>query len=132
MPALTRARTTLSTIASKSFMSTAPRPQTQPSVISPEKGGTLQSSALAGTTSRWPWISNGLASGSTPSGTQSAIKDVRPGSDSNSWVVIPTSSSSAATCSAAARSPGPGCGPKLVVSIRIRSRQISTTSASGA
>ena len=38
-------------------MSTAPRPQTQPSSISPENGSTCQSGACAGTTSRWPWMS---------------------------------------------------------------------------
>ena len=37
-PARVRARTTDSTIALKSFMSIAPRPQTKPSRISPEKG----------------------------------------------------------------------------------------------
>ena len=56
---------------------------------------------------------------------------VRPGSASHSSLSIPTSSSRVATCSAALRSPGPGWSPKLVVSIRIRSRQISVTSAAG-
>ena len=41
-----------------SFMSTAPRPQTQPSCTSPENGCRCQSSASAGTTSRWPWRSS--------------------------------------------------------------------------
>ena len=39
-------------IASMSFMSTAPRPQMQPSRSSPENGSTCQSAAFAGTTSR--------------------------------------------------------------------------------
>jgi NAD(P)-dependent dehydrogenase (short-subunit alcohol dehydrogenase family) len=55
----------------------------------------------------------------------------RPGSDSKISLSMPTSPSRAATCSAALRSPGPDPSPKLVVSIRIRSRQISTTSAAG-
>ncbi len=110
-PARARARTTPSTMASKSFMSTAPRPHTHPSVTSPENGGTVQSSALAGTTSRWPWTSSGLSEASTPGGSQRATRVVRPGSDSYSSAAIPTSSSSPATCSAAARSPGPGPGP---------------------
>ena len=37
-----------------SFMSTAPRPQTQSSASSPENGFTRQSAASAGTTSRCP------------------------------------------------------------------------------
>ena len=36
------------------FMSTAPRPQSMPSFTIPANGSTLQSSAIAGTTSRWP------------------------------------------------------------------------------
>ena len=42
-PLRSRSRTTASVIASMSFMSTAPRPQTQPSAISPEKGWWVQS-----------------------------------------------------------------------------------------
>ena len=45
-PARARARTTLSSIASKSFMSTAPRPQMQSSTTSAANGGTDQSSAF--------------------------------------------------------------------------------------
>ena len=63
-PRAAAARTTASIIASMSFMSTAPRPQTQPSAISPEKGSYGQSAASAGTTSRWPWISSARAAGS--------------------------------------------------------------------
>ena len=37
-PVRSRSRTTASVMASMSFMSTAPRPQTQPSTISPENG----------------------------------------------------------------------------------------------
>ena len=37
-----------------SFMSTAPRPHSMPSRISPANGSTLQLRASAGTTSRWP------------------------------------------------------------------------------
>ena len=54
--------------------------------------------------------------------------EARPGLDSTSRVPIPTSSSSPATYSAAFRSPGPESSPKLVVSIRIRSRHRVTTS----
>ena len=56
-PRAAAAGSTASVIASMSFMSTAPRPQTQPSFTSPENGWTVQSAALAGTTSRCPWIS---------------------------------------------------------------------------
>ena len=57
-PLRSRSRTTARVIASMSFMSTAPRPHTQPSAISPEKGWWVQSAALAGTTSVWPWMSS--------------------------------------------------------------------------
>ena len=60
-PARAQARTTARTIASMFFMSMAPRPQTTPSRISPEKGCTLQSAGSAGTTSRWPWTSSASA-----------------------------------------------------------------------
>src|ERR1700742_1030976 len=53
----------------------------------------------------------------------------RPGRDSKIWDSSPTSDSSPATCSAARRSPGPELSPGLVVSIRIRSRQMPTTSS---
>ena len=79
-PARCRARTTDSTIASKSFMSTAPRPQTHPSKISPANGSTFQSFGSAGTTSRWPCTSSGSADWSSPS--QCATSVARPGSDS--------------------------------------------------
>ena len=98
-------------MASKSFMSTAPRPQTQPSATSPANGGTDQSSALAGTTSRCPWISSGDSDRSTPSGSQLATTEVRLGAGSNSSAAMPTSPSSSATRSAATRSPGPGSDP---------------------
>ena len=77
-PARARARTTESAIASKSFMSTAPRPQTKPSWISPANGSIRQSSAAAGTTSRWPCSSSG-SPGPSP---HRATSEVRPGSDS--------------------------------------------------
>ena len=48
-------------IASMSFMSTAPRPQMQPSRTSAANGSTCQSAAFAGTTSRWPCTSEGRA-----------------------------------------------------------------------
>ena len=54
VPVRARWRTLASIIASMSFMSTAPRPQMQPSRSSPANGSTDQSAALAGTTSRWP------------------------------------------------------------------------------
>ena len=66
-PSRRRSRTTASIIASMSFMSTAPRPQTQSPAISPENGCTCQSPASAGTTSRWPWMSRPGRSGSSPS-----------------------------------------------------------------
>ncbi len=54
-PVRARSRRTASIIASMSFMSTAPRPQRQPSRSSAANGSTCQSAAFAGTTSRWPW-----------------------------------------------------------------------------
>ncbi len=53
-PLRIRSLTTARVMASMSFMSTAPRPHTQPSAISPENGWCVQSSALAGTTSVCP------------------------------------------------------------------------------
>ena len=58
-PSRSRWRITARIMASMSFMSTAPRPQTwgpvmSSAVISPEKGCTAQSAGSAGTTSRWP------------------------------------------------------------------------------
>ena len=41
-------------IATAPFMSRAPRPQTQPSASSPEKGGKRHPAGSAGTTSAWP------------------------------------------------------------------------------
>ncbi|GAA5017179.1 hypothetical protein GCM10025734_67580 [Kitasatospora paranensis] len=66
-PVRRRSRTTARVIASMSFMSTAPRPQTQPSAISPPNGSYVQSAALAGTTSVWPWISRPGRERSSPS-----------------------------------------------------------------
>lgn len=45
-------------MASMSFISTAPRPQIKPSLISPLNGSSDQSEAFAGTTSRWPCNTN--------------------------------------------------------------------------
>jgi len=51
-PARSSSATAVSIIASMSFMSTAPRPQSMPSFTSPAKGSTLQFAGSAGTTSR--------------------------------------------------------------------------------
>ena len=76
LPVRAHSRTSASVIASMSFMSIAPRPQTQPSLISPPNGSTDHSSLSAGTTSRWPWISSGARLLSVPS--MRAIVDARP------------------------------------------------------
>ena len=55
------------------FMSTAPRPQTYPSRTSPPNGSTLQSSASAGTTSRWACTSS---AGQVTTHTRNAEHDV--------------------------------------------------------
>ena len=110
-----------------SFMSTAPRPQTQPSLISPENGCTCQSAASAGTTSRWPWISRAGLDESSPAILVTTL--ARPGCDSSTVGSRPTSASSAATCSAALRSPGPEWSPGFVVSILIRSLARVATSS---
>jgi hypothetical protein len=112
-----------------SFMSTAPRPQIMPSASSPPKGSTDQSAAIAGTTSRCPCTSRASADGSVPSSRAKTL--ARPGADSSSVGVSPTSSISPATYSAARRSPRASPLPKLDVSIRMRLRQISTVSPSG-
>ena len=126
-PSRIRFLMTARTIASMSFMSTAPRPQTQPSASSPANGSRRQSSALAGTTSRWPWMSSAGRLGSLPS--TRATRLVRFGCDSRTVGWTPTSLSRPATYSAALLSPGPEWSPGLVVSILIRSRQMSTTSS---
>ncbi len=92
-----------------SFMSTAPRPHTHPSAISPENGWWVQSSALAGTTSVWPWMSRAGRDGSSPS--IRAMVEARPGWDSKIRGSRPTSASFSATYSAALRSPGPEWSP---------------------
>lgn len=92
-----------------SFMSTAPRPQTHPSAISPENGSWVQSAALAGTTSVWPWISSAGREGSSP--WMRATVEARPLWDSMIRGSRPTSASFSATYSAAFRSPGPEWSP---------------------
>ena len=96
-------------IASMSFMSTAPRPQMQPSRSSPENGSTCQSAAFAGTTSRWPCTARPGREVSDPS--MRIITDARPGSLSTSTGSRPTSVSWSMTYSAALRSPGPDPSP---------------------
>ncbi len=106
------------------FMSTAPRPFTHPSAISPEKGWSFHSAGSAGTTSRWPWISR--ASGLSPGMRATTL--VRRGADSNTVGSMPMPESSPATYSAAGRSPEPSGVPSLVVSILSRSEQMLATS----
>ena len=50
-----------------SSMSTAPRPQSIPSAISPANGSYVHSLGSAGTTSRWPWMSSAGRLRSSPS-----------------------------------------------------------------
>src|SRR3954467_9610613 len=123
-PCRTQSRTTASVIASMFFMSTAPRPHRQSSRISPANGSTCQSSASAGTTSRWPWISSAGRDESAPA--QRATTEARPGADSSNCGDNPQSLSRSAVHSAAARSLLVG----LDESMRMRSRQSSTTSSS--
>src|ERR671919_1449630 len=126
-PWRTQKRTTASTIASMFFMSTAPRPQTTPSRISPENGGTLQSAGSAGTTSRCPCTSKALRPAFDPAIRATTL--ARPGADSRMRASTPTSASFCATYSAAGRSlQSPP--PRFVVSIRMRSEVNSTTSSS--
>ena len=127
MPERASSRTVARIIASMSFMSTAPRPQTQPSSTSAANGSTRQSDACAGTTSRCPWTTSAGRDGSAPSTRVTTL--ARPGAASTISVESPTSSSRPATYSAALRSPGPLLSPKFEVSNRISSRQRSTTSS---
>src|SRR3954447_12025515 len=124
LPWRTQSATTASVIASMSFMSTAPRPHRQSSRISPANGSTCQSAASAGTTSRCPWISSAGRLGSVPD--QRATTEARPGADSKTCGFSPASVRRSATHSAAARSLLVG----LDESMRMRSRQSSTTSSS--
>ena len=101
-----------------SFMSTAPRPQTQPSRSSPENGWTLHSAASAGTTSRWPCTSSGGRLRSVPS--IRATRLARPGSDSTDLRLDADLGELAGDVLGG----GPlGMLVGLVVSIRIRSQQ---------
>ena len=122
-------RTAARIMASMSFMSTAPRPQTQSSrdlagervdlpvvgaggddveVAVDQQAGPRGVCARECARTRWP----GAAATRTRSGSR------------------PTSASMPATYSAASRSPGPEPSPKFVESMRMSSRQMSTTSAS--
>ena len=127
-PAPMMSPSAVSIIASMSFMSTAPRPHSMPSRISPANGSTLQLRASAGTTSRWPCTTRAGLSGLRP-GTR-ATTLVRRGSGSNIWGDRPSAASLASTYSAASRSPFARPSPWLVVSIRMRSRAITAVSSS--
>ena len=96
------ARTEATIIASMSFMSTAPRPHSSPSLMTPSKGSTLQSSAAAGTTSVWPWTTRAGACGSEP--LTRATRLARPGEDSTISDFRSTSASQEAMSSAAGSS----------------------------
>ncbi len=67
-------------VAVRLSMSTAPLPQTVPSMSSPPKGSWRQSSAVAGTTSVCPSRASDGADGSVP--RILATSEVRPGSGS--------------------------------------------------
>ena len=71
---------TATVMATMSFMSTAPRPQTYPSCTAPENGSTVHSGACAGTTSTCPWISSAPRRGSAPASRQMTLP--RPGTAS--------------------------------------------------
>ncbi len=85
------------------FISTAPRPQSIPSLISPPNGSTVQVRGSAGTTSRWPWTTSAGLPGFLPSTRATPL--VRPGSESNSFGASPSALNRASTYSAAAISP---------------------------
>src|SRR5690625_1962077 len=118
-------RTTALTWATVFFMSTAPRPHstgspvTGQSAISPAKGGSVQSRAWAGTTSRWPWTSSAGALGSVP-GTRTIVF-ARRGADSSTCGSRPPTLRASATNSATGPS-SPSPAPWLVESRRISSR----------
>ena len=114
-------RTTLSTIATKSFISTR---TATPDTAVDHLSGERRHRPIVGIGRHHVEVAvhqQRRYGRSTPSGAQCATTDVRPGSGSNSSLAISTSSSNSATRSAATRSPGPGSGPKLEVSIRIDS-----------
>ncbi len=79
-PLRLKSRATATLIATMSFMSMAPRPQTKPSWIAPENGSTVHSAAFAGTTSTCPCTISAPRSRSAPGSRQ--ITFPRPGTDS--------------------------------------------------
>src|SRR5665647_2377022 len=127
-PSRTIWRTTARIIASMSFMSTAPRPHSRPSISSPPNGSTDQSPAWAGTTSVCPCSTRAGRCGSAPVRRTTTL--ARRAADSKISGSSPTSASDAITYSAATRSPGPVPSPKFELSIRNRSWQIEATSSS--
>src|SRR5581483_3608129 len=99
-------------------MSTAPRPQTNPSTSSPENGSRLHPSGLTGTTSVWPMRRRLGASGSLPS--MRVTRLVRPGWGSyrsTSSPAVPRYASRASTLRVSC--PDSGC-PSLTQALRIR------------
>ena len=93
-----------------SFMSTAPRPQTQPSAT---LAGERVDGPVRGRGGHDVEVAVHAAApgrlGSSPSSRTTTL--ARPGADSNSSGSSPTSVSCPATYSAAARSPGPVSSP---------------------
>ena len=109
-------RTQAKIMASIFFISTAPRPQMEPSLISPLNGSTDQSAAFAGTTSIWPCKTNPGLLESRPA--IFATTFTRVGAVSINSLSIPTSDNFAAiNCAIAFSSPRPS--PWLTLGIRI-------------
>ncbi len=126
-PSTCQRLTTASVIAAMSFMSTAPRPCTNPSRISPANGSKLHSDASAGTTSRCDWTSTAGSAGSVPGMRARTL--VRRGAGSSSVGGTPLSRRIVATCSAASRSPAESPPPRLVVSKRMSRAHVCATSS---
>ena len=101
-PVRAHERTIDKNMASPSFISTAPRPRIYPSLISPQKGSKLQSAALAGTTSRWPWTTSPGRLVSLPAIRATTLNRFGPVSMSSES--IPTSANLATTYRATASS----------------------------
>ena len=115
-----------SIVATMCFMSTAPRPHTQPSWSSPANGSTRHPAALAGTTSVWQSRSTG---GAAPLPRTRATRFGRPSASRTSTLdSMPSPASASRRYSTAGHSSRPG----LDVSQRMSARRCSTSSGTAA
>ena len=81
---------TASSMATMSFMSTAPRPHTTPSTSSPPNGSRDQASASTGTTSMWLRRTSGGSGLVTDGSARSRAKQLpRPGAASSTSAATP-------------------------------------------